>query len=200
MVSLPAALHPAGPASIHIPAVRGSGGPLAVIAGSNPIDVAVSRTPAPLVWRYRSGFSVRDFQHVPARVDAGDQPGEFPDPIGKRIEGVDGCLRDDHGIGAGASHGDDLDWRAEFVETLLQFENDLVLFDAKKVMPSPMLIPDGEYVDMARRDLQGVTAVVEQFRATAIEGDRGGGSGFRSRDGLDLLEEGFDHSCATSFA
>jgi hypothetical protein len=55
---------------------------------------------------------------------------------------------------------------------------------------------DGEDIDMSRRDLQRVSAVVEQLWMTAIEGDMARRTGASVLPGhrLGLLKERFGHS------
>ena len=95
---------------------------------------------------------------------------------------------------------------AERVEAILQVENDLAAFDPEQMLPCARGIAvhksDGEDIDMPRRDLERVAAVIEQFWVTAIERDMARRTGVRFLIGrrLGLLEQGFGHSCATSLA
>jgi hypothetical protein len=103
-------------------------------------------------------------------------------------------------FGAGASDRKHLNLRARAVETGLQVENDLSALDPEQMMPGAFRAafdkPDREDVNMPRRDLERVAAMIEKFWVTAIEYDvaRGTGARFRIGPRLGLLEERFTHS------
>jgi hypothetical protein len=103
-------------------------------------------------------------------------------------------------FGAGAPDREHLNLGVRRVETCLQVENDLSALDPEQMAPGTLGAafdkPDGEDVDMSRRDLKRVAAVVEQLRMAAIEYDVARRTDVRCLIGrrLGLLEKGFTHS------
>ena len=59
-----------------------------------------------------------------------------------------------------------------------------------------VLKTDGKNIDMPRRDLERMPAMVEKFRMTAVERDvaRRSGASLLPGRGLRLLRKGFGHS------
>ena len=121
------------------------------------------------------GAVARDFQHVPAWVCPGDQAREPPDPGGDRIEGPNLRPRHQQRLGAGASDRQRPDLRAGAAESALQVQNDFTALGAEQMVPGAgqiaSLEADGEDIDMPRRDLQRVPAMVEKLWMTAVECD-----------------------------
>jgi hypothetical protein len=129
-----------------------------------------------------------------------------PDPGGDRIEGLNVGAWQQQRFGPWASNRKDLDLHAGPFETSLQVQYDLATLHPEQMVTCSRDIaphkPDGEHVDMSRRDLQRASAVVEKLRVTTIEGDVARWTGASAAPGhcLSLLVKGFGHSWATSLA
>jgi hypothetical protein len=85
-------------------------------------------------------------------------------------------------------------------EAVLQVQDDLAALDPEQMVPGAGRIAfrnaDGEDVDMPRRDLKRVSAMIEQPWVTAVERDvaRRSGASLLPGRGLRLLRKGFGHS------
>jgi hypothetical protein len=116
------------------------------------------------------------------------------------IRGLNAFPRHKLRLGSGAPDPEHLNWQAGPVETILKIQDHLAALYPEQMAPRAGHIAfhkaDGEDIDMPRRDLQSVAAVVEKLGVATVEHDMARRTvvPFPRGYGFHLLKQRFCHS------